>query len=163
MFAPVAEHEHIQLDSFPFFAVSECVIIQTMGFLGSTMIGFIEKWYKCKVGVFQLASHQKEPQSFSFYFKSAYFLSMFHLSQWQRSTFDLWVCFCFLRQTKKVHTNTTGAFVEVLEFNSTYSVEVAACTQAGSGMVSPRVLLFVPENSKPLWQAISSSYCVGNV
>ncbi|KAM9344950.1 tyrosine-protein kinase Mer [Symphorus nematophorus] len=46
----------------------------------------------------------------------------------------------------KRHVNTTVAFVEVQEFNSTYSVEVAACTQAGSGMVSPRVWLFVPEN-----------------
>lgn len=60
------------------------------------------------------------------------------------------VLFVFVAQARKVHTNTTVAFVEVQEFNSTYSVEVAACTQAGSGMVSPRVLLFVPENSKPL-------------
>ncbi|CAG09482.1 unnamed protein product, partial [Tetraodon nigroviridis] len=44
----------------------------------------------------------------------------------------------------KVHTNTAEAFVEVQEFNSTYSVQVAACTKAGSGMVSPRQLLFVP-------------------
>ncbi|XP_003964258.2 tyrosine-protein kinase Mer [Takifugu rubripes] len=51
-----------------------------------------------------------------------------------------------MTRARKVHTNTTVAFVEVQEFNSTYSVEVAACTQAGSGMVSPRVLLFVPEN-----------------
>lgn len=58
--------------------------------------------------------------------------------------------FVFVAQARKVHTNTTVAFVEVQEFNWTYSVEVAACTQAGSGMVSPRVLLFVPENSKPL-------------
>lgn len=60
------------------------------------------------------------------------------------------VLFVFVAQARKVHTNATVAFVEVQEFNSTYSVEVAACTQAGSGMVSPRVLLFVPENSKPL-------------
>uniref|UniRef100_A0A671YJM1 receptor protein-tyrosine kinase n=1 Tax=Sparus aurata TaxID=8175 RepID=A0A671YJM1_SPAAU len=46
----------------------------------------------------------------------------------------------------QIHTNATVAFVEVQEFNSTYSVEVAACTQAGSGMVSPPVWLFVPEN-----------------
>ncbi|XP_070771693.1 tyrosine-protein kinase Mer [Enoplosus armatus] len=46
----------------------------------------------------------------------------------------------------KVHSNTTVAFVAVQEFNTTYSVEVAACTQAGSGMVSPRVWLFVPED-----------------
>ncbi|KAM3606477.1 uncharacterized protein V6R79_017199 [Siganus canaliculatus] len=50
------------------------------------------------------------------------------------------------QQVTKIHRNTTVAFVEVQEFNSTYSVEVAACTQAGSGMVSPRVSLFVSEN-----------------
>ncbi|XP_068184094.1 tyrosine-protein kinase Mer [Antennarius striatus] len=50
------------------------------------------------------------------------------------------------RQMLKIHRNTTMAFVEVQEFNLTYSVEVAACTQAGSGMVSPQVWLFVPEN-----------------
>ncbi|XP_041865882.1 tyrosine-protein kinase Mer [Melanotaenia boesemani] len=47
---------------------------------------------------------------------------------------------------KKVHTDATTAFVPVKEFNMTYSVEVAACTQAGSGMVSPRVWFFVPED-----------------
>ncbi|KAM4591105.1 tyrosine-protein kinase Mer [Odontesthes bonariensis] len=46
----------------------------------------------------------------------------------------------------QVHTNTTIALVAVKEFNTTYSVEVAACTQAGSGMVSPRVWFFVPED-----------------
>ncbi|XP_053292607.1 tyrosine-protein kinase Mer [Pleuronectes platessa] len=49
-------------------------------------------------------------------------------------------------QEKKIHSDTTTAFVPVQEFNTTYSVEVAACTQAGSGMVSPRVWLFVPED-----------------
>ncbi|KAM8739208.1 tyrosine-protein kinase Mer [Acanthopagrus schlegelii] len=49
-------------------------------------------------------------------------------------------------QVNTIHTNATVAFVEVQEFNSTYSVKVAACTQAGSGMVSPPVWLFVPEN-----------------
>ncbi|KAM4730461.1 tyrosine-protein kinase Mer [Anableps anableps] len=44
----------------------------------------------------------------------------------------------------KVHTENTTAFVAVKEFNMTYSVEVAACTQAGSGMVSPLFWLFVP-------------------
>ncbi|XP_056291972.1 tyrosine-protein kinase Mer [Pseudoliparis swirei] len=48
-------------------------------------------------------------------------------------------------QTNKIHSYNTVAFVDVQEFNTTYSVEVAACTQAGSGMVSPRVWLFVPE------------------
>uniref|UniRef100_A0A1A7XZF7 receptor protein-tyrosine kinase n=2 Tax=Iconisemion striatum TaxID=60296 RepID=A0A1A7XZF7_9TELE len=46
----------------------------------------------------------------------------------------------------KVHTDTTMAVVAVKEFNTTYSVEVAACTKAGSGMVSPPVWLFVPED-----------------
>ncbi|XP_029306211.1 tyrosine-protein kinase Mer [Cottoperca gobio] len=49
-------------------------------------------------------------------------------------------------QVNKIHSDTTMVFVDVQEFNTTYSVEVAACTQAGSGMVSPRVWLFVPED-----------------
>ncbi|XP_037534350.1 tyrosine-protein kinase Mer [Nematolebias whitei] len=44
---------------------------------------------------------------------------------------------------KTVHTNTTVAFVPVTDFNKTYSVEVAACTEAGSGMPSQPVWLFV--------------------
>ncbi|XP_039857213.1 tyrosine-protein kinase Mer isoform X3 [Simochromis diagramma] len=47
---------------------------------------------------------------------------------------------------KKVHSLTTWTRLAVEEFNKTYSVEVAACTQAGRGMVSPRVELFVPED-----------------
>ncbi|XP_029376770.1 tyrosine-protein kinase Mer [Echeneis naucrates] len=50
-------------------------------------------------------------------------------------------------QEKKTHSYTTDAVVPVQEFNTTYTVEVAACTQAGSGMVSPRVRLFVPEDT----------------
>ncbi|KAK2824151.1 hypothetical protein Q5P01_021326 [Channa striata] len=49
-------------------------------------------------------------------------------------------------QVNKIHSYTNTASVTVQEFNTTYSVEVAACTQAGSGMVSPRVWLFVPED-----------------
>ncbi|XP_040905276.1 tyrosine-protein kinase Mer [Toxotes jaculatrix] len=49
-------------------------------------------------------------------------------------------------QEKKIHSYTTTVSVALQEFNTTYSVEVAACTQAGSGMVSPRVWLFVPED-----------------
>uniref|UniRef100_A0A8P4GAU1 receptor protein-tyrosine kinase n=1 Tax=Dicentrarchus labrax TaxID=13489 RepID=A0A8P4GAU1_DICLA len=41
-----------------------------------------------------------------------------------------------------IHSNSTMAFVAVQEFNSTYFVQVAACTQAGSGMVSPPYRLF---------------------
>ncbi|KAM9364046.1 tyrosine-protein kinase Mer [Pholidichthys leucotaenia] len=53
-------------------------------------------------------------------------------------------------QEKKVYSDNTVAIVAVQEFNTTYSVEVAACTQAGSGMVSPRVWLFVPEDKSAL-------------
>ena len=65
---------------------------------------------------------------------------------------DVYCCVLF-----QIHSDTTTAFVRVQEFNTTYSVEVAACTQAGSGMVSPRVWLFVPEDSKLLYWFISSS------
>ncbi|XP_023137357.2 tyrosine-protein kinase Mer [Amphiprion ocellaris] len=58
-------------------------------------------------------------------------------------------------QEKKVHSYTTMAFVAVQEFNTTYSVEVAACTQAGSGMVSPRVSFFVPEDKSVVSPSIS--------
>ncbi|KAM6997945.1 tyrosine-protein kinase Mer [Tautogolabrus adspersus] len=51
-----------------------------------------------------------------------------------------------VNQVNKFHSNATMLFVAVQEFNVTYSVEVAACTQAGSGMVSPRVWLYVPED-----------------
>lgn len=67
-------------------------------------------------------------------------------------TQQLW---CMLFQ---VHTENTMTTVVVKEFNTTYSVEVAACTQAGSGMVSPRVWLFVPEDSKPLCCFMSSCH-----
>lgn len=49
-------------------------------------------------------------------------------------------------QVNKFHSINTTVHVELQEFNTTYSVEVAACTQAGSGMVSPRVWLFVPQD-----------------
>ncbi|KAF7660613.1 hypothetical protein LDENG_00278890 [Lucifuga dentata] len=50
----------------------------------------------------------------------------------------------------KIHSDATTTFVPLQEFNTTYSVEVAACTQAGSGMVSPRVWLFVPEDNSAM-------------
>uniref|UniRef100_A0A3P9BGY6 receptor protein-tyrosine kinase n=1 Tax=Maylandia zebra TaxID=106582 RepID=A0A3P9BGY6_9CICH len=65
---------------------------------------------------------------------------------------SLYVFYCMLFQ---VHSLTTWTRVAVEEFNKTYSVEVAACTQAGRGMVSPRVELFVPEDSKWLNLGIS--------
>uniref|UniRef100_A0A3Q4HAR2 receptor protein-tyrosine kinase n=1 Tax=Neolamprologus brichardi TaxID=32507 RepID=A0A3Q4HAR2_NEOBR len=60
---------------------------------------------------------------------------------------SLYVFYCMLFQ---VHSLTTWTRVAVEEFNKTYSVEVAACTQAGRGMVSPRVELFVPEDIENL-------------
>ncbi|KAM4607959.1 tyrosine-protein kinase Mer [Polymixia lowei] len=50
-------------------------------------------------------------------------------------------------QVNTIHSYTTTAFVALQEFNTSYHVQVAACTQAGSGMVSPQVSLFVPENN----------------
>ncbi|XP_056465505.1 tyrosine-protein kinase Mer [Gadus chalcogrammus] len=47
----------------------------------------------------------------------------------------------------KTHSDSTTAYVALLEFNTTYSVEVAACTQTGRGMASPPVSIFVPENT----------------
>lgn len=49
-------------------------------------------------------------------------------------------------QMNMIHSYNTTVSVPLQEFNTTYSVEVAACTQAGSGMVSPPVWLFVPED-----------------
>lgn len=50
------------------------------------------------------------------------------------------------RQKSVIHSYTTSVSVPLQEFNSTYSVEVAACTQAGRGMISPPVWIFVPED-----------------
>ncbi|XP_024152795.1 tyrosine-protein kinase Mer isoform X2 [Oryzias melastigma] len=47
-------------------------------------------------------------------------------------------------QSSKVHTANTEVFIPVKELNTTYSVVVAACTQAGAGMSSPPESLFVP-------------------
>ncbi|CAN9499931.1 unnamed protein product [Ophioblennius macclurei] len=70
-------------------------------------------------------------------------------------------------QERKVHSYTTMASVALQEFNTTYSVEVAACTRAGSGMISPRVWLFVPPDesivspsSSPDTRAPQSVYIV---
>lgn len=49
-------------------------------------------------------------------------------------------------QKSMIHSYITSVVVPLQEFNSTYSVEVAACTQAGSGMISPPVWIFVPED-----------------
>nr|XP_057914441.1 tyrosine-protein kinase Mer [Doryrhamphus excisus]XP_057914442.1 tyrosine-protein kinase Mer [Doryrhamphus excisus]XP_057914443.1 tyrosine-protein kinase Mer [Doryrhamphus excisus] len=57
----------------------------------------------------------------------------------------------------KVHSSTNMALVAVQDFNTSYSVEVAACTRAGSGMISPQVLLFVPEDISGSGPSPSSS------
>ncbi|KAM8852572.1 tyrosine-protein kinase Mer isoform 1-T1 [Synchiropus picturatus] len=49
-------------------------------------------------------------------------------------------------QVNKIHRTTNTASVALQDFNTTYTVQVAACTRAGSGMVSPPVSLFVPED-----------------
>ncbi|KAJ3610195.1 hypothetical protein NHX12_022289 [Muraenolepis orangiensis] len=62
----------------------------------------------------------------------------------------LWGYDVFIRhgtQTSKIHSDSTTAYVALLEFNTTYTVKVAACTQTGTGMLSPSVSLFVPENN----------------
>ncbi|CAG6017493.1 unnamed protein product [Menidia menidia] len=61
---------------------------------------------------------------------------------------------------KKVHTDSTTLVVALKEFNTTYSVEVAACTQAGSGMVSPRVWFFVPEDKSAVTPSSSPDFGV---
>ncbi|XP_011482957.1 tyrosine-protein kinase Mer isoform X2 [Oryzias latipes] len=49
--------------------------------------------------------------------------------------------------SSKVHTANTEVFIPVKELNTTYSVVVAACTQAGAGMSSPPESLFVPADT----------------
>ncbi|KAK0149835.1 Tyrosine-protein kinase Mer [Merluccius polli] len=50
-------------------------------------------------------------------------------------------------QVRKIHSDSTTANVALMEFNTTYTVEVAACTETGRGMASPPVSLFVGENN----------------
>uniref|UniRef100_A0A6Q2ZIU9 receptor protein-tyrosine kinase n=1 Tax=Esox lucius TaxID=8010 RepID=A0A6Q2ZIU9_ESOLU len=54
------------------------------------------------------------------------------------------------RQDNKIHSTSNTATVALQDFNTTYSVQVAACTRVGSGMLSPPVRIFVPENNWPL-------------
>ncbi|XP_072292604.1 tyrosine-protein kinase Mer [Eucyclogobius newberryi] len=49
-------------------------------------------------------------------------------------------------QKSMIHSYSTSVSVPLQDFNTTYSVEVSACTQAGSGMISPPVWIFVPED-----------------
>ncbi|CAB1338444.1 unnamed protein product, partial [Coregonus sp. 'balchen'] len=53
-------------------------------------------------------------------------------------------------RVNKIRSSSNTAAVALQEFNTTYSVQVAACTQAGRGMLSPAVGIFVPENNWPL-------------
>ncbi|XP_056617127.1 tyrosine-protein kinase Mer [Triplophysa dalaica] len=52
-------------------------------------------------------------------------------------------------QTNKIHSMSTEATVALQVFNSTYSVEVVACTQTGCGTKKSRFWLFIPELESP--------------
>ncbi|XP_076830010.1 tyrosine-protein kinase Mer [Brachyhypopomus gauderio] len=54
------------------------------------------------------------------------------------------------KDMKKIHSISTQAVVAMHVFNTTYSVEVMACTQAGCGVRSSRYLYSVPEIDLPL-------------
>uniref|UniRef100_A0A673XK50 receptor protein-tyrosine kinase n=1 Tax=Salmo trutta TaxID=8032 RepID=A0A673XK50_SALTR len=47
-------------------------------------------------------------------------------------------------RVNKIRSSSNTATVALQEFNTTYSVQVAACTQAGRGMLSPPVGIFWP-------------------
>ncbi|KAK2852951.1 hypothetical protein Q7C36_008152 [Tachysurus vachellii] len=49
----------------------------------------------------------------------------------------------------KIRSMSTEAAVAMQEFNTTYTVEVMACTQAGCGVKSPRQWFFVPAIDMP--------------
>ncbi|XP_016127949.1 tyrosine-protein kinase Mer-like [Sinocyclocheilus grahami] len=52
-------------------------------------------------------------------------------------------------RTNKIHSITTEAAVTLQMFNTTYSVEVVACTQSGCGSKRSRYWLFVPDAELP--------------
>ncbi|XP_030628157.1 tyrosine-protein kinase Mer [Chanos chanos] len=52
--------------------------------------------------------------------------------------------------TNKIRSYSTQAAVTLRVFNTTYSVEVVACTQVGCGVQSPPFELFVPEPVSPV-------------
>ncbi|XP_072533606.1 tyrosine-protein kinase Mer isoform X2 [Salminus brasiliensis] len=54
------------------------------------------------------------------------------------------------KHTNKIRSISTEAAVSMQVFNTTYSVEVTACTQAGCGIKSSRYWFFVPEIELPL-------------
>ncbi|MCI4376703.1 hypothetical protein PGIGA_G00191410 [Pangasianodon gigas] len=53
------------------------------------------------------------------------------------------------KNVNKIRSMSTEAAVAMQEFNTTYTVEVMACTQAGCGVRSSRYLFFVPEIDMP--------------
>lgn len=52
-------------------------------------------------------------------------------------------------RTNKIHSITTEAAVMLQAFNTTYSVEVVACTQSGCGTKRSRYWLFVQDTESP--------------
>uniref|UniRef100_A0A8C1FBC2 receptor protein-tyrosine kinase n=1 Tax=Cyprinus carpio carpio TaxID=630221 RepID=A0A8C1FBC2_CYPCA len=64
--------------------------------------------------------------------------------------------------TNKIHSISTEAAVTLQVFNSTYSVEVVACTQSGCGTKRSRYWLFVPDSpsSTPIPRHPDSVYIV---
>uniref|UniRef100_A0A8C7KNN6 receptor protein-tyrosine kinase n=1 Tax=Oncorhynchus kisutch TaxID=8019 RepID=A0A8C7KNN6_ONCKI len=57
-------------------------------------------------------------------------------------------------RVNNIRSSSNTAAVALQEFNTTYSVQVAAVTQAGRGLLSPPVRIFVPESS---WLLFPSS------
>ncbi|XP_051946256.1 tyrosine-protein kinase Mer-like [Xyrauchen texanus] len=51
--------------------------------------------------------------------------------------------------TNKIHSMTTDAAVTLQVFNTSYSVEVVACTQTGCGIKKSRYWLFIPDSESP--------------
>ncbi|XP_033835675.1 tyrosine-protein kinase Mer [Periophthalmus magnuspinnatus] len=66
-------------------------------------------------------------------------------------------------QKSMIHSYTTSVSVPLQDFNSTYSVEVSACTQAGSGMISPPVWIFVPEDKSVPFPSSSPDTAVSDL
>ncbi|KAG9344420.1 hypothetical protein JZ751_011090 [Albula glossodonta] len=54
------------------------------------------------------------------------------------------------KHTSKIRSNTNVAHIPVQVFNMTYTIQVAACTQTGTGKLSQEMALFVPEANPAL-------------
>ncbi|XP_026882566.2 tyrosine-protein kinase Mer isoform X2 [Electrophorus electricus] len=67
------------------------------------------------------------------------------------------------KHMNKIHSISTEAAVAMQVFNTTYSVEVMACTQAGCGVKSSPYWLFVPEIDLPLTPSSDFEYIVFGV